>query len=219
MDTIISLRRSDIIVSAVLGELIFLSLVPVNATLHFFQKLHLDKVPVPLFFWWFALVLPIATVSGYLILFWISKRFPVMLQVARYGLIGVFNTILNLAIINILILQTGIASGYTADLFAVISFVIVVTNSFFWNKYWTFGGGQEQKTTEEYIQFFAVSISGALINLGIFHFIVNIIGPREGIDPKVWANIALAIGIPVSFIWNFFGYRLFVFKSKTDSMR
>lgn len=213
MDTTASLRKSDVVISAVLGELIFLAIIPVQLTLNFFQKLHLDKLPVPLFFWWFAVILPVATVAGYLILFWMSKRFPVMLQIARYGLIGVFNTILNLAIINILILRTGIASGYTADLFAVISFVIVVTNSFFWNKYWTFGGAVEKKTSAEYIQFFAVSISGALVNLVIFHTIVNIIGPKGGIDPKVWANIALAIGIPVSFIWNFFGYRLFVFKT------
>ncbi len=197
-----------------LGELIFLAIIPVQVTLNFFQKLHLDKIPVPLFFWWFALILPVFTVVGYCILFWISKRIPVMLQVARYGLIGVFNTILNLAIINILILWSGVASGYTADTFAVISFVIVVTNSFLWNKYWTFGGSAEKKTSAEYIQFFVVSISGALINLGIFHTIVNIIGPRGGISPKGWANVALAIGIPVSFIWNFFGYRLFVFKKR-----
>lgn len=208
------LRTSDIVVSTVLGELIFLSLVPVELALHFFQKLHLDNVPIPLFFWWFSLILPALTVLGYWILFLLSKRFPAMLQVARYGLIGVFNTIFNLAIINILILWSGIASGYVADLFAGISFVIVVTNSFFWNKYWTFAGGQAQKTTAEYVQFFAVSISGALINTGIFHVIVNIVGARGGIDPKAWANIALAIGIPVSFIWNFFGYRLFVFKNR-----
>lgn len=211
-----SLRTSDVIVSAALGELIFLSLVPVQLSLDFFHKLHLDRIPVPLFFWWFAVILPALTVFGYWFLFSLSKKNPVMIQVARYGLIGVFNTILNLAIINILILWSGVASGYTADIFAVISFVIVVTNSFFWNKYWTFAGGQAQKTTAEYIQFFVVSISGALLNLAIFHTIVNIIGPQGGINPKAWANIALAIGIPVSFIWNFFGYRLFVFKQKTD---
>lgn len=212
------LRKIDIIISAVLGELIFLSLVPVQLALNFFQKLHLDKVPLPLFFWWFSLILPIATVVGYLILFRVSRRFPVMLQVSRYGLIGLFNTIFNLAIIDILIVWTNIASGYTADLFAAISFVIVVTNSFFWNKYWTFESGAGEKTRKEYIQFFAVSISGALINLAIFHFIVNIVGPRGGIEPKAWANIAQAIGIPVSFVWNFFGYRLFVFKNRQQML-
>jgi hypothetical protein len=33
-----------------------------------------------------------------------------------------------------------------------------------------------------------------------------------GIDPKVWANIALASTIITAFFGNFFGYKFIVFK-------
>ena len=114
--------------------------------------------------------------------------------------------------------MTGASSGYLADVFAAIAFVLVVTNSFFWNKYWTFSAGQDQKTVREYVEFFAVSLSGAFINVGLFHVIVNIIGPRGGVSPEGWANIAGILGIPISLAWNFTGYKFFVFKSKKQEI-
>jgi len=45
--------------------------------------------------------------------------------------------------------------------------------------------------------------------------LINTIGAPQGIDPKVWANIAFFVLIPISFLGNFFGYKIFVFKSLT----
>src|SRR3989338_2910508 len=211
------LRKIDIINSLILGELIFLFLLPTQLILHFFEKLHLDQVPLPVFFWWFAVLLPAATVLGYWALFAIGKKITFVPQLARYGLIGVVNTVMSLGIINTFILFTGVSGGYLADVFAAVAFVLVVTNSFFWNKYWTFSAGQDQKTVREYVEFFVVSLSGAFINVGLFHLLVNVIGPQRGIGTEAWANIVVLIGIPISLAWNFTGYKLFVFK-KTASI-
>jgi len=207
-----SLRKIDIINSLVLGELIFLFLLPTDWVIGIFAKLGIDK-----FKYFVAIILPAATASGYWALFEIGKKITFVPQLARYGLIGVFNTVANLGIINIFIFWTGVSSGYTADVYAAVAFVLIVTNSFFWNKYWTFGAVDKQKELREYIEFFAVSLSGAFINVGLFHLIVNVIGPKGGISPEGWANIAVVIGIPISLAWNFTGYKLFVFK-KTASI-
>ncbi len=50
------------------------------------------------------------------------------------------------------------------------------------------------------------------LNVLLLHLIVNIIGAPDGIDPKIWANIALAMILPVSILGNFFGCKVFVFK-------
>ena len=201
------LRKIDIINSLILGELIFLFLLPTDWVIGIFAKLGVDK-----FKYFIAIILPVATSSGYWVLFEIGKKITFLPQLARYGLIGVVNTVMSLGIINIFILLTGVSGGYLADVFAAVAFVFVVTNSFFWNKYWTFNAGQDQKTVKEYIEFFAVSLSGAFINVGLFHLLVNVIGPKGGISPVAWANITILIGIPISLAWNFTGYKFFVFK-------
>lgn len=205
------LRKIDIINSLILGELIFLFLLPTDLVIGIFAKFGIDK-----FKYFVAIILPIATASGYWVLFKIGKKITFVPQLARYGLIGVFNTVANLGIINIFIFWTGVSSGYTADVYAGIAFVLIVTNSFFWNKYWTFGAGSDQKTVKEYVEFFVVSLSGAFINVGLFHLIVNVIGPKGGIGSEAWANIAVIIGIPISLAWNFTGYKFFVFKKSVS---
>ena len=194
--------KKDIINSLVLGELIFLFFLPFDRVVGVFEKSGLEHMR-----YIFAFAMPAATAGGYVVLFAIGKRIRIFIQLARYGLIGVTNTVMTLGIVNFLFLSTGVYSGYVADIFSAIAFFLVVTNSFFWNKYWTFNEGGGAKTGREYIQFFAVSISGALINVFVFHTVVNILGPQWGFSVKAWANVAVAIGIPISLAWNFTGYR------------
>lgn len=207
-------RKNDIINSLILGELIFIFLLPTDMILGISAKFGIGQLK-----YFLALLLPFATAFGYWILYKMAGKFPFLLQLGRYGLIGVANTVMSLGIINFFILRTGVSGGYLADVFAAIAFILVVTNSFFWNKYWTFAAGEDQKTVKEYIEFFAVSLSGALINVGMFHLLVNIIGPRGGFNPEAWANIVVLIGIPISLAWNFTGYKFFVFSAKKEEIK
>lgn len=133
-------------------------------------------------------------------------------QLGKYGVIGVLNTFLNAGIYNLLIFVTNTATGFILDMFFVIAFVITVINSFFWNKYWSFEEKQAETLRQEAINFFDVSAAVAAINMIILHIIVNTIGAPANIDPKIWANIALAFTIITAFLGNFFGYKFIVFK-------
>lgn len=130
----------------------------------------------------------------------------------KYGVIGVLNTFLNAGIYNFLIFVTNIASGFTVDLFFIGAFVIAIINSFFWNRNWTFEKTGTETASKDAFQFFFVSIVVAIINLGILHLIINVIGVPASVDPKIWANIALALTIITAFFGNFFGYKYIVFK-------
>ncbi len=135
-------------------------------------------------------------------------------QFSRYGVVGFFNTALNAAIFNSLIYWSGISQGHLVTVFALITFAIVITQSFFWNMYWTFHNAPPQNRKSQYVLFFAITSVVALINLGIIHVIVNMIGAPTGFSPKLWANIALLFTIFTSVLGNFFSYKFFVFANK-----
>ena len=138
-------------------------------------------------------------------------------ELGKYGVIGVLNTFLNAGVYNFFIFITNISSGFTLDLFFVIAFFITVTNSFLWNKFWAFEEKKVENIKTEAIQFFGISAIVATINAIILHIIVNVIGAPIGIDPKIWANVALGLTIITAFLGNFFSYKYIVFSTKKSA--
>lgn len=141
----------------------------------------------------------------------LSRFIPVFLQVAKFAAVGGLNTLLDLGVLNVLILISGVATGYWYPMFKGISFVIANINSYFWNKHWTFGVS-DSANIKEFSQFLTVSIIGFGINVSIASLIVNIIGAPENISPERWANIGALSATIISLVWNFIGYKFFVFK-------
>lgn len=134
-------------------------------------------------------------------------------QFIRYALVGILNLSLSIIIFNFFLWISGITRGTPITFFSAVTFAIVVTHSFFWNKFHVFGS-KETSHRREYILFFLVSGTVAIINVGIISFLVNGLGAPAGISPKLWANIALCLTVPVAILGNFFGYKLLVFKKK-----
>jgi putative flippase GtrA len=141
----------------------------------------------------------------------LSRLFPVLLQIAKFVAVGGLNTLLDLGILNTLIFLSGIAAGWWYSIFKGISFIVAVINSYFWNKYWTFGASGTA-SIKEFSQFFVVSLIGFGINIGLASFVVNVMGSPEGISPERWANIGAISATIASLIWNFVGYKFIVFK-------
>lgn len=141
----------------------------------------------------------------------ITKRLS--LQFGKFALIGFLNTGIDFAVLNLLMWSFAIYSGSWLAFFNVVSFSIAVTNSYFWNKYWVFrAGGTENKTTE-FTKFLIVSIIGIFINTFIVYGFATFLPPILGISPALWVNIGKALASGVSLLWNFAGYKLFVFRS------
>jgi putative flippase GtrA len=139
----------------------------------------------------------------------IGKFLPVIYQFAKFAAVGTLNSLINIGIGNLLIAMTGITSGFWFTVFAAISFLCATTNSFFWNRLWTFGatGGAG---ASEVVKFYVISGGGFLLNVTTATW-VNTLRPLT-VQGKVWANFAFLCAIGVSFLWNFLGYKFFVFK-------
>jgi len=132
-------------------------------------------------------------------------------QFSRFIVIGFMNTAFDFAILNLLMWWTGIYSGIYIILLNIISFSIAVINSYLWNKYWTFKD-KDGTGIKEFSQFISVTLIGLAINSSIVFGVTTYISPIFGISPELWANLAKAAATGFSLIWNFTGYKLFVFK-------
>lgn len=178
----------------------------------------------PLYYASSLFLFPLFAVLGIILIADLTKRlgrmFTPFFQFYKFALVGVLNTLLDLAVLNALIALSSIVAGWEFSAFKGLSFAIAVTNSYFWNKFWTFAhaGSKEKKQVRagEFSKFFIVSIAGLVVNVGVASFFVNVLGPMGQIPPQLWANIAALAAIVFSTVWNFVGYKFFVFKKNNS---
>lgn len=144
----------------------------------------------------------------------IQKYGPLAKQFIRFALIGVVNTGIDFAILNVLMFATGINEGPNLIYLNLISFTAAVANSYFLNKKWAFKDNSQGDTGKKFSAFLAISIIGALINTGIVTGISTYIDPILGLSQGLWVNVAKLLATGVALVWNFIGYKLIVFKDK-----
>lgn len=213
METVIKLKIKDFWLAILAGEASAWLSLPILKNLKIFDILAERGIDAIYFSVFWIIFIPIGAISA-LYFFCLLAKYKNRIgffQLGKYGIIGVLNTTLNAGIYNFFIFITNIAFGLTLDLFFVIAFVITVANSFFWNKFWSFEEREMENIKTEAVKFFSVSTAVAAINAIILHAIVNVIGAPAGIDPKIWANVALGITIITAFLGNFFSYKYIVF--------
>lgn len=210
----IKYTKKDFWLAVLAGEIVAWLSLPILKNLKILDILSAREISLTGFVIFWAIFIPLGAIAGLGAFYFLAKykNRVGFFQLGKYGVIGVLNTFLSAGIYNFLIFITNIASGFTVDSFFIVAFIITVTNSFFWNRYWTFEQIGTETVGKDAFQFFFVSGIVAIINIGILHIIVNVIGAPVNIDLKIWANIALALTIITAFFGNFFGYKFIVFK-------
>jgi len=168
------------------------------------------KLPVPIVI--FIPGLAIGSALGIALGYYLSRIRPFFFQLAKFGLIGVANTVVDLGIYNLFIYLSDVSSGYLIVVFKSFSVLAAIVNSYVWNKFWSFDKKETHNIGEEFTQFLMVSLIGLLLNVGITAFVVNLIGAPAGMDDKTWANIGGLTASILVLTWNFIGYKFFVFK-------
>ncbi|MDX1608375.1 MAG: GtrA family protein [Candidatus Spechtbacterales bacterium] len=209
-------NKTDILGSAAIGEL-------VAWLLYIMAKVNAPELPIPAETATtftsinaaivMAIVLPILSVAGLYAAYFLARFIKIAYQGAKFALVGALNTFLDLGVLNLFILLTGVSAGTLFSVFKGVSFIIAALNSYAWNKWWTFESKKE-KIGQEFTQFMVVSVIGFFLNVGTASFMVNIVGPQFGLEPAPWASVGALVGTIVVFIWNFVGYKFWVFKDE-----
>lgn len=132
-------------------------------------------------------------------------------QLLRFGAVGTMNAAVDFGVLNLLMFFTDIASGIYLATFKGLSFAIAATNSYFWNKFWTFQS-DSRRNNAEYIRFMSVTTCGLLINVAITSLIVNAIDPVFNMSPRLWVNFAALVAAGASGVWDFSWYKLVIFR-------
>lgn len=212
----IRITKKDYQFAVAAGLLIGLLLLPVlkTASPAIFAKFAIIIVP------FFLLTTPL----GLRIAFYIGQKIAIIYQIAKFGLIGVLNTLVDLGVLALVTIIFGVYFQIEAttamigsitfySLYKAISFIVANISSYFWNKYWTFNQGAKKQTKSEFIQFFAVSIIGFLINVFVASIVFKmILGSLTNFDAGQLGLLGAAAGSIAGLAWNFLGYKLWVFK-------
>ncbi len=125
-----------------------------------------------------------------------------MKQFAKFVMVGLVNTAIDFFIYFSLTRGTEFFNQHLLSA-NVIAFSVAATNSFFWNKKWTFRD-QSKKYHTQYAKFLIVSIGGLILSQIIFVFGVHYLKISDILTK-------LAAVIIVTF-WNFALNKLWTFR-------
>jgi len=197
------MKKIDIILALITGEV---------TAWFFYGILKNIGIEIKLLYWLLPILFPILAIIGLWICYLLGKKFLWIFQAAKFFLIGVLATLVDLGVLNLLMWISGLALGLAFNVFKGISFLVATFAKYWGNKFWAFEKREREGMGKEITQFYLVTLIGLGINVGVASLIVNTIGPQFAMSPKIWANIGAIIAAFAAALWNFLGYKFLVFK-------
>jgi putative flippase GtrA len=126
-------------------------------------------------------------------------------ELAKFGIVGAFNTVLDFGLFNLLY----VGLGWPAVGANSASVAVAATSSFFMNRHWTFRHRARTALRREYTVFFLLNGVGLLIASGCILFVERVLDQTG----PLWLNIAKVAGLLLGMVFRFTTYRRFVFLS------
>ena len=201
------MSRKDLTAALIIGAGVGLLIQPILA--NNLPSYHLTLMARLGIFVFFALFALFALWLAYLI----SKIWKSFYQFAEFAAVGTLNSFIDIGVFNLetFFYGSSLIGNVLFAAFKAVSFLCATTNSFLWNKNWTFNDSDEKAKTGQVAGFYTIALIGWVVNVGVAT-LVKISGP---VGSHVWVNIVAPLGgIAASFAWNFIGYKYFVFKKK-----
>ncbi|WP_310889531.1 GtrA family protein [Clostridium estertheticum] len=148
-----------------------------------------------------------------------NKMNQSLAQFIKYSVIGAFNTVIDIAVLNILSYITGITRGKFLFLFNFIAFLIYSICGYYLNKKFTF---KENSAKNAYFQYASVQFVSMILNSFILvHLthrnpLIHLLHHHRSMAHlnHLWLNISMLIGCTILGVFGFFINKFFVFNKK-----
>ena len=180
-------------------------------TVSFLVKDFLRSGSVPLGFFsgvFISVILSFAALLCLWVAFQIGKKYVFAFQAGKHILVGAFATVADARffefILAVIVPLPLVSKG--------ISFVISALIKYTGNKYWTFQKPERENWHIEVAKFLAIMLIGLTIDVSVFHYLTNILGPQFAITQQLWVKSSVVASAIVAAIWNFTGDKFLVFK-------
>ena len=133
-------------------------------------------------------------------------------QVIKFGLVGLSNTAVDFGIFILLTRLFDVTEGIGIAVINVIAFSFAVTNSYLWNKYWTFKQKGKEQLGGEISKFLFVSVVGVVLNTIVVYVGTTLLDPSFDLSEANWSLVWKVVATGVVLSWNFIGYKFWAFK-------
>ncbi len=163
------------------------------------------------------LLTPFGAAAGIAVTRWVEPHMPVLFQIAKFGLVGLLSTTIDLAALNVLMRTTGAFTGVEFAALKGVSFAVALSNAFLWNRHWTFrsdGGNEIQSPLHQFSLYATVAIGGLALNVTAATLFVTLLAPPSGWSPIQWANIGALSALVGTATWDFLCYKFIVFRRR-----
>jgi putative flippase GtrA len=128
-------------------------------------------------------------------------------ELAKFGIVGAINTVLDFGLANLLYL----ALGWPSLAAKTASVAVAATSSYFMNRHWTFRHRARTGLRREYTLFFLLNGVGLLIADACILIV------ERGFDKTgaLWFNLAQVAGLALGMVFRFTTYKRWVFVSRS----
>jgi putative flippase GtrA len=127
-------------------------------------------------------------------------------EIMKFGLVGILNTVINMAVFDALLLTVHDVGRVKANFVAT---AVATVFAYLMSRYWTFKHRpSEHSTSREVLLFILFNAIGLGIESTLIGGTVYILGTKS----IVAVNIAKIMGLGLGTIFRFWAYRTFVFK-------
>jgi putative flippase GtrA len=135
----------------------------------------------------------------------VYSRFQVLIhEIAKFGLVGAFNAVLDIGLFNWLHFRVGIGPLTSK----AMSTTVAATSSYFMNRHWSFAHRARTGIRREYVLFIILSAVG----LAIVEVCLAVTRYGLGLKGVVALNVAgNGVGLVLGTLWRFWSFKRWVF--------
>jgi putative flippase GtrA len=135
----------------------------------------------------------------------VYEQFRVLIhEVAKFGVVGAFNAVLDIALFNWLHFGQGVGPLTSK----AISVTVAATSSYFMNRHWTWRHRARRGVMREYGTFIGLSAIALAITIGCLAFGEYVLHQDSLLARNIWGNV---VGVGAAMVWRFWSYKRWVF--------